>query len=625
MALTGKQKKYIKKNLYTKGLEKTALSLGIPLQEVKDYLKKRWSKNKYRKFLIRLEDTGKHKPYPPMTTTKFSKNKFNLKQWLIRNSFALGGLTILVLIAYFNSLSNEFVSDDISGILKNPNLDHVKYVLNNPFSFFHAILPYLVNKLFGKVPTPYRLVNIFSHLGATLTLYFLLSLLYLKKKTAFFAASIFAVHPILTESITWISGGYYSLSTFLILFSFSTYVLSTNSKKSKSYVLSIIFYFLALATSEKVIAFPFVLFLYEAFFASLKKRWKKLIPFFVLSAIWGLYLLRAFGIRTVALEESFYQKQPASSLNVSQKIVNFVRLLSVAITSYLGLIFWPDKLTLYHSEMTFSQAEYLAKFFILLATIVAAIWFYKKDQRIFFWLSFFFIALSPTLTPFGVSWIVAERYVYLASIGIFVVTAIGVEKLSKTFKNKNLPWLILAFILPALTIRTIIRNNDWKDQDHLWIAAAKTSPSSPQNHNNLGDMYGRHGNLDKAVEEFKKAIALNPKYADAYHNLANIYIGKKDIDKAIKNYQLAIKFNPRLWQSYQSLAIIYFQKQDAVLAETYLKKAIAINPQNSNLYTNLSIMYLKTGKKDQAKQQLLIALQIDPENQQAKQLLLSID
>ncbi len=74
-----------------------------------------------------------------------------------------------------------------------------------------------------------------------------------------------------------------------------------------------------------------------------------------------------------------------------------------------------------------------------------------------------------------------------------------------------------------------MRNFDWKNQDTLWLATAKTSPSSHQNHNNLGDLYARRGEYEKAVEEFKKAIELKPDYGDAYHNLANVYhqIGKE--------------------------------------------------------------------------------------------------
>ena len=614
MGLTEKQKKYLKKHLRKKSIEKIASSLGVPISEIESHLQKKWGKEKYYKFLGKVapsQNTNHH-------------NTFSFKRWFIDNRIALMGLTMLVLITYINSLGNKFVSDDINGILKNPNLGKFKYIINNKFAFFHVLFPFIINKLFGRVPFPYHTFNVVSHLATVIALYFALQLLKLKKETAFIAAALFTVHPILIESVTWISGGYYCLSSFLAISSFSAYILSSREQSKKYYLWSVFFYFLALATSEKVIAFPLILLFYEISFGNLKKNWHKSLPFFTLSAIWAIYLLKAMAFRVAALHQNFYQPSSQIHIPLPNKLANFIRLVSVSTTSYLSLIFWPDKLTLYHSEIHFNQLQIIVRIVAFFSLIAATIWEFFKNKKVFFWLSWFFIALAPTLTPFGVSWIVAERYVYLASIGIFVLVAMLIDWISRIFKKPHLAYIIAGLLLIPLSIRTIIRNNDWKDQDHLWVAAARTSPSSSQNHNNLGDMYGRHGNLDKAIEEFKIAIKLNPRYADAYHNLANTYIGKKNIPAAIHNYQQAIKINPYLWQSYQSLAIIYFRQKKFSLAEQYFKKAISINPKNDNLHVNLGIFYLNLKKKTAAKQQFLDALKINPRNQKAKRLLLAI-
>lgn len=222
----------------------------------------------------------------------------------------------------------------------------------------------------------------------------------------------------------------------------------------------------------------------------------------------------------------------------------------------------------------------------------------EKNKKVFFWLSFFFVSLLPTLTPLKIAWIVAERYVYLGSIGIFVAVAIFFdwffEKIKK--KNEQYKYIAIAFfaiIILALSARTIIRNMDWKNEDTLWISTAKTSPSGQNIHNNLGDVYARQGNMEKSVEEFKKAIEINPRYADAYHNLANDYHDMGQIDLAIKNYQKALEFNPNLWQSYQNLADIYFNQGDYKKAQDYIQKALAIDPQNKNLQENLQVIEAK--------------------------------
>ncbi|MFH1561631.1 MAG: tetratricopeptide repeat protein, partial [Patescibacteria group bacterium] len=245
---------------------------------------------------------------------------------------------------------------------------------------------------------------------------------------------------------------------------------------------------------------------------------------------------------------------------------------------------------------------------------------FKKNREMFFWLSVFIISLLPTLTPLGISWIVAERYVYLGSIGVFVAVAIVIDRLNRIKNIRNLPLILFfAIIVPLLTIRTIVRNRDWKNQDNLWLAAAKTSPSSSQNHNNLGDLYGRREEFDKAIEEFKIAIELLPNYADAYHNLANIYWQTKQLDLAVESYQKAVEINPRLWQSYQNLAAIAYQQKDLPLTEKYLKQAVEANPSNPSLHYNLALVLREQNKLDEAKKEFQATINLDPNNQELKQ------
>ncbi|NQU19051.1 tetratricopeptide repeat protein, partial [bacterium] len=245
----------------------------------------------------------------------------------------------------------------------------------------------------------------------------------------------------------------------------------------------------------------------------------------------------------------------------------------------------------------------------------------KRSRRIFFGLSFFVITLLPTLTPLGITWIVAERYVYLGAIGIFIVVVLGIKRLSEIRYLKIAIRILFSLIIMALLTRTVIRNIDWKNEDNLWIATARTSPSSPNTHNNLGDVYSRRGEWEKAVYEFKKAIEIKPGYADAYHNLAHTYYLMGKLTEAIESYQNAIHFNPNLWQSYQNLAGIYFELKNINLAMEYFKKAIEVNPTNSQLRTNLGIAYLMLDRKLEAREEFEKSLQLDPNNKRTRQLL----
>ncbi len=593
MGLTKKQKEQLKKTIKTLSLKEAAEKLGIEPKQAKTYLLKIWGKEKYQKIVEKTEqkkDGG----------------------WLIAHWRALAFLAFLVLAVYLNSLGNDFVSDDIATIKDNPLIDQFSYLTSSRFNLRSTII-FFTHKLFGLNPAFFRLSNILFHLGSVWLIYYLLGFFF-ATPIPLFTAGVFAVHPILTEGVSWISGGPYSNSAFFILLSLASYLVWKNNLKKQFYLASLFSFIIALLFSEKVFWFPAVILLYEILLGNLKTTWPKVLLYFAVSGLWLFSLMGPVGSRIVSLETSYYQEPGTDNLLIK---------IPTAITSYLGLIFWPKNLAFYHSELNFGQAEYLLRlggFWLFLALIG---YFYKKDRRLFFWLSFFLITLSPTLTPLRIAWTVAERYVYLGALGVFVLIGLGIQKIGEIAKNQKIAYLIFALIILCLSTRTIIRNLDWRNQDTLWLATAKTSPSSSQNHNNLGDLYGRRGEYEKAVEEFKIAIKLKPNYADAYHNLANTYYQMGKDDLALENYQKALEFNPNLWQSHQNLAAIYFNQGKGQQAKEELEKAIVIDSQNVNLYINLAIVYRKLGEKEKASQALQQTLTLDPQNQKAKQLLLS--
>lgn len=340
-----------------------------------------------------------------------------------------------------------------------------------------------------------------------------------------------------------------------------------------------------------------------------------MVPFVALTLFGGWRLLTQVNERVATLRTIHYE-EPVTYNPLLQ--------IPIAISSYLQLIFWPKDLTIYHTEMSFNQTQYLLRLIVFLAVVGLFFWGLVKNRPVFFWLALFFIALAPTLTPWGLSWIVAERYAYLAAIGIYTPIAYLVVRMGESAKFKPLVLAVATAVILALSTRTILRNRDWRTADDLWLAAAKTSPSSQVNHNNLGDLYARRGDYERAIQEFQTAIKLKPNYADAFHNLANTYKDLGSDQEAIANYQKAIQFNPNLWQSHQNLASIYFQQAKYEEAKTELKKALEVNSNNSFLHSNLGAVYLTLGDRAKARDEFLAALQLDPNNEFAKKGLNSI-
>lgn len=529
--------------------------------------------------------------------------------WLKSHRINLLILTLLIIITFINSLNNAFLSDDLAEIVNNPNINNLHYAIaSHPFSFIRLIFYWFVFQIGNLNPFLFRSINILFHTCSVFLVFTIFSLHY-SKRLAFFVAAIFAVHPAISEAIVWISGGGYPQYSFFFLLSLLFYFLSKRNKVY--YWLAILAFLLSFMTHG---AMPQALFLsfplWELLYGDIRKGWIKIIPFFLISMFFLMLTFIQLPERVTTAQTVHYQQRGVDNPFI---------IIPVAITSYFELIFFPKTLTLYHSELFFSPMQFAIRFLITLIFFSGILISYKKNKFVFFWSSFFLIALAPTLTPLRLNWIVAERYLYLPIIGILALVGFGFDKLSRIPKLKQVTYTSFVVILILFSVRTIIRNIDWRSEDNLWIATGKTSPSSPNTHNNLGDLYGRQGDKQAALREFQKAIEIKPNYGDAYHNLANTYRELGQTDKALENYHKALEFNPNLWQSYQNIAALYYQAKDFNKSLEYAQKAIMVNPANINLRISLAVIYLSKGQKDKAKEIFNQVLLVDPQNKLAKQ------
>lgn len=559
-------------------LEQMAVNLSISPDEIKKYAKNHWKhKEKYKKLF--LDKT------PEKSSLKISG--FSLKDFIADNINIFILLTVLVSIVYVNSLGNDFVSDDIPAIPKNETLGNFSAIFNPfPLGSVQHLIHFIAFHLGGKTPFFFRIFNFAFHAGSVFLVFSILNLIS-KRRIAVLTAILFAVHPILSESVAWISGMPYPLAAFLFLLSFFLFIIHKNNPSKKILIISYVSFFLAVITNEKIMPMILVFIIFDWIYGNFKKDFKKILPYVGLVLMELAMLIPRFSQRIESTKIDNYQTETNHSVFIKTP---------VAVGNYLKLLFWPDKLSLYHTEMSYNYFQYFLFILVFLAFLGIIFWGFKKNKLVFFWLSFFLIALSVTLTPLRISWIVAERYVYLGSIGIFAVVAMFFDWfLEKYSRQKNIIYAIFAIIIISLSSRTIIRNMDWKNEDTLWVATAKVSPSGYVIHNNLGDMYDRQKNPDKAIEEFKKAIEINPRYAEAYHNLANTYQRNGQIDLAIENYQKAIEFSPNLWQSYQNLASIYFDQGDYPKAKEFIQKALKVDPNNQNLQDLSQVIQSKVG------------------------------
>jgi tetratricopeptide (TPR) repeat protein len=583
-----------------------------------------------------------------------------IKKIIKNDSEFLFFLILLTTIVYATSWGGEFLSDDILGIQYNTALADFGRQLKT--LNFNNIINSLIYKTFGPTPFWFHLVNTIFHLAAVVVVYILvavlvadakrLSLEKISKGPAFnlwiprLTALLFALHPIETEGVAWISGLPYAAYTFFFLLALLFFTLALNKASFQGLALertaiSTSFFILALSSSEKAVIFPIILIAYILLF----HKWTKVhfaltVPLFIIAFIYTLSRFADVGGRIESVSPSYAGRSA---------FFNPLVQIPIAIYSYIKLILWPFNLTLYHEFAAFPQWEYYFAVAVTVLFFLSILYLFWKSKisinkprgsfnetklfvrLIVFGLIFFVVSLALTLLPINIAWIVAERYVHLGSFGFFLALSTFIFLISmklvhkfatfNPYVRKESSKYLAIFLGLFLAFLTIKRNLEWRSQDTLWPATVRESPYSAYAWNNMGDYYGRRADIENSIKAFEQARQLRPRYADATHNLGNTYMQIGEATKAAQFFKEALEYNPTLYQSYENLGKIAIEAKDYKNAQNYFSQAIRLNPNPFADYLNLYIAYDHAGKQKNAQETLFKAKQLAGSNPQRKQII----
>lgn len=508
-------------------------------------------------------------------------------------------LAILCLVAYANALDNEFVSDDLKSIVEYPHLGNLWLELRglNGTNFING----LIFLLLGKNLFAYHFVNLVTHAVASFLVYRFVLAVARARNLALFSALLFALHPIHTEAVTWISGGSYINFTISFLATFLVFDRYLEGPRRKLYLgLCLVGYALALFFSVWAAPLPFLLFLYEVYVRKQRPTW-----LFYLGLL-GVALVFAYVMRQgISARANILVEQAGTSL------VDLSITAPYSIIWYSKLLAWPRDLTLYHENETLLGVLLWPARLLLLGVFVILPIVFRKKRLLVFFLAFFLSGVCLSLSPIQIAWLVAERYVYLASISFCVLLAYLLLLAEKRLGVKNLARGLLIPILVLYFVRTYQRNEDWQTPDRLWAATVRVSPSSQKAHNNMGDVYFRQKNWDGAIAEFEMARKFQPRYADATYNLANTYLEFGDLVNAEKYFLEALEYNPALYQTHNNLGEVYARtgRLDQAISEFTLAKGLqsgVVSPTH-----NLGRIYQAQGNIEMAKKLYLEAIKMD--------------
>lgn len=546
-----------------------------------------------------------------------------IREILKKNWLFLLLLCIGVVAIYFNSLWGGFVSDDYASITQNAQVKNISVAFKTA-----SIVPTLSNTLLAIVfgtesPIPFHVFNLILYLMILVSAFVFIYLLSGNKVISILTIILFAVLPVHVEAVSWISGRPYLFVALFVLILLNLLILFINKKQSK-YIWWMIPFLGLLFVTDRIRGFAFVILSILYFFTYKKKIGYKinlgkiLLGAVLITIILAIVSWPMINTRIMSVN---------SGVNSSDSVFyNPFFQYTTAIPKYLQLTMFPVDLTLYH---TMYIIPVWLNWMIVVTYLFAVIWFWFKDKNIFFALAFVFAASAPSMAPVKVSWLVAERYIFLGSLGIAWLLAIYFEKW--WIKNKILTTIGLSVLCSLFVVRVYLRNIDWQTNHNLWVITCQVSPNSHNAWNNIGDDYDKLATLEttnegkmrqyhNSIKGFGQSYAVKPNYADAYHNQANIFYKIGRLDLARNAYETAISYNPDLFQTYLTLIQIDLNQNNGTELLKHLAIIQKIKPNDLQVAYISAISYRQIGMIVEAKQLADMMYQQFPNVQEIKEL-----
>ena len=550
-------------------------------------------------------------------------------------------LGLMVFLIYSNTLTGPFIFDDKPNIQQNPHirlerlsLDGIaKAALQSPSSHRPvANISFAVNYYFHRYnPVGYHFTNILIHI-INGTLLFLLAKITLLTPTLkadydrfkaswipLFTALIWTLHPIQTQSVSYIVQRMNSLATLfylLCLWFYVKYRLAESTKRSSWLLVGCAASgVLAFGSKEIAATLPFLIILYEWYFfqgvlpAWLKKKMPVIFGAIILFVILSLLFL---GLEPLQRITAGYVHR---NITIAQRVLTEFRV----VIFYLSLLIWPhpSRLNLDHEFMvSTSLIDPITTLFSLTAiagTVGAAIYFAKKAPLISFCILWFFGNLVIESSVLDLE-IIFEHRIYLpSSMLIFMLVSLAF----KYIKPRQLCIAVLCILVAGGTFWTYQRNNVWGDAIALWRDCVAKSPNKARPYNNLGVALTHAGQVDAAIKNYNIALKINPDYGNAHYNLGYILAKTGNLKKGIAHLTRAIELEPNSYEAHNNLGIARLIQGEVQKAVTQFRKALEINANDVRAHNNLGIALGRQNNLSEAIFHFQEALRLDPANAEA--------
>ncbi len=433
-------------------------------------------------------------------------------------------LTLVVFAVFWQVARCDFIifDDDVyvtenihvqSGI----TLEGLRWVFSTTYAEFWHPLTWLSlmfdYELYGLHAAGYHMTNLILHIMSTLLLFWLFNRMTGDIWQSAFVAAFFALHPLRVESVAWIAERKDVLSVFFWMLTLVLYVYYTERPVVSRYLPVLACFVCGLMSKPMVVTLPMVMILLDYWplgrFKSPRDHlivWqlKEKGLFFILSAV--------FSIITLNVQDSSLSVEHSWQSRIANAPVSFVM--------YMWKMFWPHDLAVFYpfpGQLDTWQVVGATSLIIIMSAAVIKM----MERRPYFlvgWL-WYAITILPVIGIIPVGDPMADRYIYLPSIGIAIALAWGIAcfvKSKKTRKTILLPAGIVFLTVLALLARA--QSGFWENSVKLFDHSLQATTNNPLAQNARGLAYAKSGLYQQAIEDYNEAIRLQHDYAIAYHN-----------------------------------------------------------------------------------------------------------
>jgi tetratricopeptide (TPR) repeat protein len=568
-------------------------------------------------------------------------------------------LCALVFIAYAQVLRAGFIWDDESHLTRNPCVVGplgLKEIWTTTQAVYYPLVLttfWALHKFFGLNPLPYHLLNIFLHAASAILLWRVLQVL--RVRGAWLGAALWALHPVMVQSVAWVTELKNTQSCVFYLVSILFFLKWEDQGRGTSgppqrrigdrgslvFALSLLFFILATVSKPSVVMLPFVLALCVWWIRG-KIRWRDtlaLAPFALISVVASAWTIweQKFHVRAVG---------PDWAQTFPERLI----IAGKAIWFYLGKLVWPHPLIFIYPRWDVDSSKVFAYLPLMAAmAAVIALWFIRAQfaRASFFAAAYYVICLFPVLGFFSVYFFrysfVSDHFQYLASMGPLALIGAGIAAFLGRFCKTpagfvcdpdvvsrsgstiaSLRWQLVpsaalcGILLVSVGFLTWRQTAEYHNLFASYTATLRKNPECWMAHYNLGIVLSAQGEADQAIEHYKQAVALRPDYGEAHYNLGRLLVERGQVDDAIAHYERAAAINPADAEAKNNLGVTLFAIGRADDAIAHYRKALEIRPDYSEASCNLANALIAKGDFDGAIAAYTACLAAIPDHEEAR-------